>query len=183
MIEHGLPLRCSIIQGPTRSKYCASSIFEYPGNLSPGGQSILSGLEMTVPSTTLPSVFSRCRLPACGSFALREVGSVRSRSTFLRNDDLPDLPSRFERQTASEASALPASMKGFGRLPLPAAISSMLTTGRDRSIFVGYVSSLPFPTIAMFDEKPVVSVATIAFTILAHTHQPPSCPATLTPRE
>src|SRR5215203_3235482 len=70
MIEHGLPLRCSIIQGPTRSKYCASSIFEYPGNLSPGGQSILSGLEMTVPSTTLPSVFSRCRLPACGSFAL-----------------------------------------------------------------------------------------------------------------
>ena len=44
----------------------------------------------------------------------------------MRNDALLALPFRFECHTASDAAALPASMNGLGRRPLPAAISSML---------------------------------------------------------
>ena len=77
---------------------------------------------------------------------------------------------------------LPREHEGFWPLTLAIGDFFQAATRRPRSILVCYASSLPFPTVAMFDEEPVVSIAPIAFSILAHTNQHPAA-LQLRPRE
>jgi hypothetical protein len=69
-----------------------------------------------------------CAAMNCGIFDVRFGGGPGLFVGFgaaLRNDALLAFPFRLECHTASDAAALPASMNGLGRRPLPAAISSM----------------------------------------------------------
>ena len=76
MIEHGRPLRCSIIHGPTLSKYLArSSLVIEPSPSS--GQSILSGRLRSTPITTpaLEEAAASCRLlPMTAGSRLGDLG-------------------------------------------------------------------------------------------------------------
>ena len=93
----------------------------------------------------------------------------------LQEGALLDLPSRFECQTASDAAAFPASMNGFGRRPLPAAISSMVRPeATDRSWSVTGSPPSRSITVAMLDQEPVVAVAAVALAVVAHPHQHPA---------
>ena len=64
-------------------------------------------------------------------------------------------------------------MNGFGRRPLPAAISSMLRPeATDWSCSVTGVTALALVAIAMLDQEPVVAVAMLA--VVAHAHEHPT---------